>query len=334
MMLALIAAVAAGAFPTISLSLNVPEGGGEAEFLTAIREQIRMGVNGSYASFTWPELEPAPGQFNKAKLDETTGIGKFIGGNQLVTIKTVDTVKPVLPADLATKPFVDAELQARFAAFVDRLVPALPKFVKYLSLGNEVDGYFADKPEAQAEFAKMVASARLAAAKVRPDLHVGMTLTYTGMTANPAQAKTLLEGSDALILTYYPLDKSYQPASADQIPAQIKSILTLAETRDVVFQEVGYPSSAAVGSSDAKQSAFISAAFGEFRRQSQIKFANYYIQGDFTPTQMGYFTQYYGSSDAKFVGFLSSLGLRDAAGKPKPALATFRDEVKKTVPDQ
>ena len=330
-MLALIAAIAVGASPTISLSLNVPEGGGEPEFLTAIREQIRMGINGSYASFTWPELEPAPGQFNKAKLDESTGIGKFIGGNQLVTIKTVDTVKPVLPADLATKPFADADLQARFAAFVERLVPALPKFVKYLSLGNEVDGYFADKPEAQAAFIKMVAAAREATAKVRPDLHVTMTLTYNGMRANPDEAKALLEGSDTVILTYYPIDKSYSPSGAEAVPAQIKSILQTAETRDVVFQEVGYPSSATVGSSEAKQSAFISAVFEEVRRQPQIKFANYYIQGDFTPTQMGYFTQYYGLSDSKFVGFLSSLGLRDSAGKAKTSLATFRDEVRKTV---
>ena len=331
-MLALLAAIAVGASPTISLSMNVPEGGGEAEFLTAIREQIRMGVNGSYASFTWPELEPSPGQFNKAKLDETTGIGKFIGGTQLVTIKTVDTVKPVLPPDLATKPFVDADLQARFGAFVDRLVPALPKFVKYLSLGNEVDGYFSEKPEAQAAFLKMLTAARAAAAKVRPDLHVGVTLTYTGMMAHPEQAKTLLAGADTLILTYYPIDPTFQPAPADQVPQQMKSILQMAEGRDVVLQEVGYPSSAALGSSDAKQSAFISAVFGELRRQPQIKFANYYIQGDFTPTQMGYFTQYYGLSDAKFVAFLSSLGLRDATGKPKASLATFRDEVKKTVP--
>jgi hypothetical protein len=331
-MLALIAAIAVGASPTISLSMNVPEGGGEAEFLTAIREQIRIGVNGSYASFTWPELEPAPGQFNKAKLDENTGIGKFIGGTQLVTIKTIDTVKPVLPADLAAKPFVDLELQTRFAAFVDRLVPALPKFVKYLSLGNEVDGYFREKPEAQAAFIKMLASARAAAAKVRPDLHVGVTLTYTGMMANPAQAKALLAGGDALILTYYPLDKSYQPAAADQVPAQMKSILQIAEGREVVLQEVGYPSSATIGSSEAKQSAFISAVFGELRTQGQIRFANYFIQGDYTPTQMGYFTQFYGSSDSKFVAFLSSLGLRDAAGKAKSSLATFRDEVRKTVP--
>jgi len=325
-MLAVIAAIVAA--PTLSLSLNVPDGGGEPEYIAALREQVRFGLTGSFVSMTWSDLEPTPGAFNKAKFDEQMGFGKFIGGDQLITIKTIDTVKPVLPSDLMVKPFADAELQNRFTQFVERLTPALPKSVKWLSLGNEVDGYLQEKPEAQAAFIKMVRQAREVVHKTRPDIHVGLTVTYGGIKARPAQIRTLLEDSDTLFVTYYPLNADFTPMPPEQVPSQIQSIVDAAGTRNVVLQEFGYPSSKDLGSSEEKQAEFVRQVFKTFPSQPKITFANYYIQVDFSPIQTGFFTQYYGTANPQFVAYLNSLGLRDTKGKPKAALKVFRDQVR------
>ncbi len=95
----------------------------------------------------------------------------------------------------------------------------------------------------------------------------------------------------------------------------------------LILQEVGYPTSTRLGSSEEKQAEFVSNVYTAWKaKSSQILFLNFFLMHDFAPTTCDDFTAYYGLPDNKsFHEFLCTLGLRKADGTPKLAWKAFVD---------
>ena len=90
--------------------------------------------------------------------------------------------------------------------------------------------------------------------------------------------------------------------------------------RNVVFQEVGYPSATQLNSSESKQAEFIHQVFAAWRdSQQRIEFLNLFLLYDFSSDLVNNLTAYYGLSDANFVAYLATLGLRNTNNTGKAA---------------
>lgn len=335
-LLALLSATLLGqaAVTRIGLSLNVPEGGGAPELIAGVRQQIRMGLNGGTLSLKWNEIEPNPGQFELKALEDRKGTDALLGTQSLITLQTIDTSNRTIPGDLQALPWNDPVLIGRFEKIVEKVCREASPEMKWISLGNEVDVYLASHFSEVETYRPFLAAGRRAAKRVRPDIKVGVTTTWSGLASQSAAIRSLQEGMDATVFTYYGVGPDFQVLAPASITKALDEMLAVAGTRPLLLQEVGYPASDLLGGGEAGQSAFIKGFFDALRpRSNRIALAVWFIQVDFSPPLVDLFQSYYGLKNERFAAFLGTLGLRDSKGKPRQGWKTFQDEVRRFVPE-
>jgi hypothetical protein len=95
----------------------------------------------------------------------------------------------------------------------------------------------------------------------------------------------------------------------------------LAGRGQVILQEVGYPSSTLLASSELTQAQFVTDVFRAWTpRIARIPFLNFFLLHDLPAPTCKELASYYGlPHDQNFQAFLCSVGLRHADGRPKPA---------------
>lgn len=98
-------------------------------------------------------------------------------------------------------------------------------------------------------------------------------------------------------------------------------MVELAKKRPLILQEVGYPSSTELSSSEAKQAQFVTNVFRAWGASApRIPFLNVFLLHDLPSQKCEELAKYYGlPHDLNFRAFLCSLGLRHADGTPKLA---------------
>ncbi len=292
------------------------------DFAGAIDLVAQAGARGSLLSWTWKALEPSPGVF---KLDEVkeglSYLGNTRGLDLLVGLQVINTTAKEVPSDLAAVPFDADVMKTRFHALVDALRPHLNRRVKYLSIGNEVDVYLTTHPQEWDAYKRFYRDGLAYVHAVAPWIKVGVTVTYDGAVGHKGQIADLNSRSDVFILTYYPLGSHFIPRPPDAPMTDIAKMVELASRWPVILQEVGYPSSAVLASSELKQAQFVSEVFRAWNTSaSRIPFLNFFLLHDLPAQLCEELAQYYGlPHDRNFQAFLCSLGLRYADGRPKAA---------------
>ncbi|MCW5941710.1 MAG: hypothetical protein KIS66_05735 [Fimbriimonadaceae bacterium] len=313
----------------LGLTMGIKDTMQESDFIDSLRELIRLEVDGAQLSHGWNDLEPAPGQFAWKTMEDEAGWLRLLGAEAIATVKTLDTIKRVLPSDLGTLAWDDPKLLARWKAFLDAYVRKLPPGVRWLSLGNEVDGYLAVHPDEVGAYLRFLETGRSTVKAARPDLKVGVTLMRDGLVKRADVVKRLAPFGDVSVFTYYPMADDMSPLPASETPGHFTAMLAAANGRPLVLQEIGLPSSPVVGSSEAIQAEFVRGVFAELdKHQKEIPLACFFLQLDIGPKLLDKLETYYGVSNERFRAFLGSLGLRTADGKPKAAHRVFRDAVR------
>ena len=153
-------------------------------------------------------------------------------------------------------------------------------------------------------------------------------MTFDGaMGPNATNIANLAASTDMLVFTYYPLGVDLHPRVPKSPEIDFPRMRSLAGGRPVVLQEVGYPSSAFLTSSEPMQAAFVTSAFQAWGTSaSQIPFINFFLLHDFTDSECDQSIAYYGfPSDQNLHAFVCSIGLRNADGSPKQAWQAFVD---------
>lgn len=219
----------------------------------------KAGVRGTTISFKWSELEPAAGQF---KLDDLVGGLRFWTGKYDFTVELslalINTTTIETPPDLAGVTFDAPQMKERFHALIDALRPYLDEHVAYLSIGNEVDVYLG-MHQAWKAYQAFYEDAVAYVHKVAPWIKVGVTSTADGVLRTyPAEVAALNKPSDVFIVTYYPLTEGFDVRSPDAPLADFPRLLAASAGRPLVLQEVGYPASPLLKSSEQKQAEFVS----------------------------------------------------------------------------
>lgn len=313
----------------LGLTMGIKDTMQESDFLDSLRELVRLQVDGAQLSHGWDELEPSAGGFVAKKLEDEAGWLRLLGAESVATVKTLDTVKRVLPADLAGLAWDDPTMIARWKAFLNAYVRKLPPGTRWLSLGNEVDGYLANHPDEVPAYLRFLEAGRETVKAARPDLKVGVTLMRDGLVKRADVLKRLAPFGDVSVFTYYPMADDISPLPVSDVAGHFAAMLAVANGRPLVLQEIGLPSSPVVGSSEAIQADFVREVFAQLdKHQKAIPLASFFLQMDLGPKLLDLMEGYYGLKNERFRAFLGSLGLRTTDGKPKAAHKVFRDAVR------
>jgi len=313
----------------------------------AFFEVVQSGASGYVLPINWGEMETAPGEVDTAGLESALETLASLGLQPYVSITTINTVKLTLPPDLMTadeteladgRHFDDPVILERFARFLDAIVPLVAEHGGFfISVGNEVEGWLDERPDEVDGFVAFVAAAREHVHTLAPGLGVGATITHGGIARGVPFLGDLLAVSDALALTYYPLNDDFTVRDPVVAAADVEAIIAAAGELPVLFQEVGYPSGDAAnpqnGSSAELQRQFFAHFFAAMRQQPQVRFASVLQLADWSDVVCDAFVRYYTGLDSlpALHEYLCSLGLRAADGTPKPAYAEFLNAVRESA---
>jgi hypothetical protein len=292
-----------------------------ADYIHAVDLAYNSGARGQLLSWHWSQLEPSPGVFDLQEVDDQIYyLGEVRGFEFLVRIDVIDTTSKVTPSDLLNAGFNSPLMRTRFHALVDALKPHLRKHVLFFSVGNEVDVYLGAHPGQWPAFIAFYQDAISYIHQRLPKIPVGVTATFGGAIGPDApRVRKLNDPSDVLVLTYYPSEAS--PGSNGPIApfTDFPQMMALGGARKVVLQEVGFPTSNLLGSSQQKQADFVTNVFKAWNTTGpQIPFLNFFAMGDLTQQVCTELSEYYGvPNDPYFKAFLCSLGLRRSNGVPK-----------------
>jgi hypothetical protein len=297
----------------------------QQDVLNAADLVSNAGARGTVLTFSWSQLETSPGTFNFPDLQNSVSYSSSRGFTVYLGIELINTVAKQTPTDLLGIAWDNPQLESRFHALIDEIRPLITPEVRYLSIGNEVDVYLDAHPAEWAAYQRFYENALAYVHQTMPGIQVGVTMTFTGAsgpaTTNAIQLNNM---SDVWILTYYPLGPGFVPNGPQSPISDFRTMRTLAGTRPIVLQEVGYPTSSILSSSDSEH---VTNVFEAWQSNSdQIPFLNYFALHDFTPSFCSSLAQYYGDpNDPAFAAYLCTLGLRNDDGTPKAAWQTLID---------
>lgn len=281
----------------------------------------------------WRDLEP-----EKEKYDLERRLGGFEYGVKqglipYFGVSLINTVKRDMPDDLISLKWEDPVLLERFTKLVTEVKSKLPQNLPYFVIGNEVDVYFQKHPEEVGSYLAFYEKAKAVVKQHFPGAQVGITVTMEGLTKQERKeiVSKIVKASDAAFFTFYPVF-NMQTGKMGETAKYLDIIIAEAAGKDVILQEVGFPSSTAIGSSPALQAEFFANIIPAINVRPQIKMASIFVLHDLEPPLCTILTNYYGigpenNANGYFQEFLCSLGVHEMNGKAKPAWGVLATEL-------
>ena len=325
---AILAATLAGAEPpnehaALGLAVNLPDSASVAQRQSALEQVRAAGVSLFALEVSWPAAEPRPRRYDVEALTRTARVMRQSGAVLHLDLPLVNGRVRQVPGDLASTAFDDPRLSVRLGRLLDALGPALADF-STLSLGNQADSYFADKPEELRAFLNLFRGSVEFLRKKAPRLLVGVATTAPMDTRFPLVVAAIQEKSPVIFYVYAPFrpDAPFSHRPPASIDRDWPVILSGAAGRPVAFTEVSFSSARENGSSPAGQADFVRRMKKILDRteRSRLLFARYVPWRDPAPPAGGLGTP----QDPLFTrrsAFFANRGLQKPDGRPKPAWA-------------
>jgi hypothetical protein len=302
----------------------------------------------------WGDLEPSPGHFELDELHQAlvTATGEGLAIHLL--IETIDSDGFSLPPDLVDSRveyglrdglrFDDPVILARFAALLDRVVPALGGHrVFAISVGNEPDNRLDDIPSGSAQGVAWIAdvSRFLEAARARihtqlPAVAVAITVAQGSLQKGVTILGPLIDAGDAAVFNYYCQDRDFQVKPASVVAAELDALEQLAGARPLILQELGCPAGqpgSEIGASEAAQAEFFAEVGRQLVSRPELRAAFGFQLVDWSPSLVAEITQALRDEGldrlaAQYGETLSTIGfIRYDDGSPRPAWPVFVDAI-------
>lgn len=273
-----------------------------------------LGSKGAQTAAPWGSLNPTGTTYDLATISNPYfGLSKLAGYGYtsiFLNIPIITVSSRSMPADIAALAFDDPATKSRLRALIDVIKDQILSQVKYVSFGNEVDTYFSTHPTEWTAYKNLVEDARSYLKSLKPNIIVGVTTTFDGATSKfVSQVQNLNANMDGVMLTYYPISTSFIPREPGTVSADVAKMLSINQGKPLIVQEWGYPSSAALGSSEAKHAEFYYNSFVELEKQgtSKFPFVSFFKYRDWNTTYVQSITGQ--SAGQPFFEFMSSLGV-------------------------
>lgn len=300
------------------------------DYDTTFNVAYAMGIGEVGLSLDWVDLEPSPNTYAMTYPEIANVYYPAYGVPVSLTIRPIHTNTLRVPSDLQGLAFDDPRMIERFNALLDEVFAAIPDLeLSSLVIGSEFDIYLGTDPDQWAAYTIFATATADHARSLRPDLKVAFEATYAAI-ANETMSgylATLNAQADIIGVSHYPINADFSAQDPSVVHEVFATVVEAYPNQPIYFYQFGYPSSALLGSSEAKQAEFIRQAF-----LGWDAYAENIIMIDFTwfteqsPEVVASFQTYYSYADPSFAAFLGSLGLRNYDGTPKLALATLQAE--------
>ncbi len=308
--------------------MHITEASGE-DYITAFQKAKAHGIQATTMSLAWDDLEPHKGKYNLKLLKIANS---FYPPRNIVialTITPIDTNRNRLPNYLKGRLFDDPILISRFKKLLDHVFATIPDLkLSVFAIGNEIDIYLGKKRKHWNAYTRFLKAVIPYAKQKRTKMAVGTKVTFYGLTHGLTKRK--LRGihklTDAVLVTYYPLNADFTVRSPNTIESDYKKIIANAQGLPVHIIEIGYPTSKVNKGSEEKQAQFVylSMLHG-FNMRAHIKSLYFLWFTDLESKAVKTYENYYGVRQNKsFAEFLRTLGLRTYQGRSKPALKLIK----------
>jgi len=277
----------------------------------------------------WSEVEAKAGSYNFSDVDDRVKLAEMYGAAVLLNIRIIDTNKRAVPSDYAGWSWNDPRMQQKLTAFIVALVPHLKGRCRWVTIGNEVDSYFANHKNEIESYAQLFGA-------LSPTLHQSfpgapLTVNFTAGAIGDLKGKykSITDKTEIYSLNFYPINADFtfrDPATSGR---ELQQMILSASDRPIVFQEMGYPSSAKLGSSEDKQAMFLDSVLHVLaQNQSRVQAVNFNWRSDLPDSVVKDLTSYYKlGNSGNFREFLASLGWFQVNGTPKKIWSVFQKEV-------
>lgn len=307
----------------------------------AVLETLSVGSRAVSLAQRWnglfaKPLEPVPQAWQK--LGDIALLFRESGSSLLFCLSLVDRTLDARPVGSAPG-WNDLTTRAALEAAVDRVFETFGTELAALSFGNEIDRYLAKvgAKERQELFALLSHGIDYARAHPSrpPAAVVGVTVGSAALSSPSKEIAGLVAASDVAIVTYYPLDSSWQARPPTLVPDDLDALdetLSVdagdggdaAPPKPIFVQEIGYPSAADNASSTDQQNAFFQQLFQALAtRRGRFPFLAINGLHDAPPGACQNEATALGApASAPAIAARCSLGLRSADGTAKPAYAT------------
>ena len=307
-----------------------------------------IGVGAGTTHLNWNGDEGAGSGATSGAFTDTVGqlasvnaYYRAVGSKVSVTVAPIDTPGFELPIDLVGLPMDNANVIARFNAFIDWVLAGVSNAsLVSLQIGNEID---APAPASTSLYWSQYKTFLTAVVghlhSVKPGLKIGVTVSLYGLIGQGSGGFTaqtgilnLLPVIDVLGVTYYPLFSNFQTKDPSVVPGDFAQVFSLVGTKPVYVQEIGYPTSSSDGSSNALQTAFVAQVFATWDLYAlKIPFLALLRMNDLSLAGATSLAANYGlSGNPAFVAYLQSLGYRtfNAPTASKPAWAEVMNQTR------
>ena len=270
---------------------------------------------------TWSSLETKPKVYDNYLLSIANAYYPVKGLKVSLNIAPVNTNILEVPTDLKSVTFSDTLMIHRFERLIDFVFKQIPAIDLYsLNIGNEYDISFGTNGALWNQYKVFYDSVKTYIKNSHPNLNVGTTITWAGITdaATKSFAHLLNQNSDIISTTYYGLNSDFTVKQPAQIPTDFAAAVTEYPSTPIYFQECGYPSSDTCKSTEALQSQFIFYVFNTWDfYETQIPYISFLNETDLSQAAVDTLAKYYNFNNSTWKEYLRSLGLRTYPGNGK-----------------
>jgi len=319
----------------------------EAQLNAKWNTAVAKGMDIAMVGVDWVALEPAPGVYDKAKLEEPLKACQTKGLQPALLLTTLDSegyyalpsefVDPNDDDKLAKGMHIDdPKIVARFESLLDWVVPMLLKYNGFLlSIANEPESLFGGKGEEQQQFVNFLIAAREHTRTITKDLPVTVTLTRAVLTGD---LDNVIAKCDVAYFNYYgQADPFTAPEPPSMVSQRIDELLAVAKGRQLLLQEVGMPSGyedkpSSINCTPRMQCEFLENVFKKLKAEPRFRGACVFLMPDMSEEFCAALEQIYlgeglpKSLTTRIRESFGTVGLcRNTDGSGKPAWNTFLD---------
>jgi hypothetical protein len=276
-----------------------------------------------HTSATWSSIEDRAGSLELTELKE--GLDASAPLPVAFTLKIIDAGDRRVPAAYRDLAWDAPAMVRRVTEIIEEAAPLLGRRPWSYAVGNEIDTYFAQRPQEIPAFGRLLEQLKPIVKKRHPTASFTTVLQFSSVSRLRTTFAPIVSSLDHVGLTYYGINSDFSAGPIDQLARDLPIALNHARPLPIAFLELGYPSAALLGSSPERQAEFMRASFEAIRAAGtqQVLGATYLFQSDLPQWLVNDLLVAYKLDDPRFRAFLTTLGLRDQDDRPKPGWHEF-----------
>ena len=283
--------LAEGQFPGMIVGFNPTNPPATTRAIEARwQEALDAGMGVGRLQIDWDELEPRPDVYDRGALEERLDEYHRLGLQTFLLISVYDSDGPVVPDYLKGRSLDDPELIRRFNALMDWAIPMLVAYDGYMiSVLNEADNSFGEIAGLHEEVLTFLGQARRHIRTVDDRVAVAATVAEGNIGIGKPGVQALIDESDVACFNFYGARliggfPYYEPQDEAGIRADVRRILEISGSKQIVIQELGMWSGSDLLPSDVEtQRRFFEVFFGEMTKWERIRAAYVFQLVDWSP---------------------------------------------------